>query len=67
MYMMKTYIIKIQLQNLIHDHRLLAVPKISFQMILKNKDPQQDHQVKFFEPEPGLGLNAEILVHCLIN
>ena len=34
---MKTYIIKIQSRNLTHDHRLLAVQKVSFQMILKNK------------------------------
>ena len=37
MYMIKTYIIKIQSRNLTHDHRLLAVQKVSFQMILKNK------------------------------
>ena len=36
--MIKTYIFKIQSRNLIHDQRLLAVPKISFQMIPKNKD-----------------------------
>ena len=35
----KMYIIKIQSQNLIHNNRLLAVPKMSFQMIPKNKDP----------------------------
>ena len=39
MYKIKTYIIKIQSRNIIHDNRLLAVPKISFQMIPKNKDP----------------------------
>ena len=38
--MIETYII--QSRNLIHDDRLLAVPKISFQMIPKNKD----HTVK---------------------
>ena len=37
MYMIKMYIIKIQSRNLTHDHRLLAVQKVSFQMILKNK------------------------------
>ena len=35
--MIKTYIIKIQSRNLTHYHRLLAVQKVSFQMILKNK------------------------------
>ena len=43
--MIKTYIIKIQSRNLTHDHRLLAVQKVSFQMILKNKiknDPSSD-------------------------
>ena len=42
MSMIKTYIIKIQSRNLTHDHRRLAVQKVFFQMILKNKD----HQVK---------------------
>ena len=37
MYVIKTYISKIQSRNLAHDHRLLAVQKVSFQMILKNK------------------------------
>ena len=37
MYMIKTYIIKIQSRNLTHDHSLLAVQKVSFQMIMKNK------------------------------
>ena len=37
MYMIKMYIIKIESRNLTHDHRLLAVQKVSFQMILKNK------------------------------
>ena len=53
-YMIKTYIIKIQSRNLIHDHRLLAAPKISFQMIAKNKDPYQDHPVI---NDPGSGSN----------
>ena len=38
MYMIKTYIIKIQSRNLTHDNRLLTVQKMSFQMILKNKN-----------------------------
>ena len=38
--MIKTYIIKIQSRNLIHDQRLLAVPKISFQMIPKKNKKQ---------------------------
>ena len=38
-YMIKTYIVKIQSRNLIHYHRLLA-------MIPKNKDPWQDHRIK---------------------
>ena len=54
MYMIKTYIIKILSRNLIHDYRLLAVLKVSFQMIPKNKDPKQDHPVK---NDPGLGSN----------
>ena len=33
-------------KNLIHDNRLLTVPKTSFQMIPKNKNPYQDHPVK---------------------
>ena len=33
MEMIRTYIIKLQSQNLIHNNRLLAVPKISFEMI----------------------------------
>ena len=37
MYMIKTYIIKIQSWNLIQDNRLLAVQKMSFQMIRKTK------------------------------
>ena len=37
--MIKTFIIKIQSQNLIHDNRLLAVSKFFFQLIPKNKDP----------------------------
>ena len=37
--MIKTYIIKIQSRNLIQNNRLLAVPKLSFQMIPRNKDP----------------------------
>ena len=37
MYMINTYIIKIQSRNLTHDHRLSAVQKVFFQMILKNK------------------------------
>ena len=37
MHMIKTHIVKIQSQNLMHDHRLLAVAKISFQMIQKTK------------------------------
>ena len=39
MYMIKTYIIKTQSPNIMHDNRLLTVPKIYFQMIPKNKDP----------------------------
>ena len=35
----KTYISKINSRNLILDHMLSAVPKISVQMIPKNKDP----------------------------
>ena len=35
LYMIKTYIIKIQSRN--HDNRLLAVPKISLQLIPKTK------------------------------
>ena len=44
-----------QSRNLIHDKRLLTVPKISFQMILKNKDPLQDHLAK---NDPGSGSNV---------
>ena len=54
--MIKTYIIKIQSQNLIQDNGLLA-------MIPKDEDPWQDHPVK---NDPSLGsnflsLNREIL------
>ena len=45
--MIKTYIIKIQSRNLIHDNRLLA-------MIPKIKDPWQDHPVK---NDPASGSN----------
>ena len=61
MYMIKTYIIKIQSRNLIHDNRLLTVQKISFRMISKNKNPYQDHPVKN-DPESGsnfLSLNRD--------
>ena len=37
MYMIKTYIIKIQSQNPIHDNRRLTVPKISFKWPRKTK------------------------------
>ena len=47
MYMIKTYNIKIQSRNLIHDNRLFA-------MIPKNKDHWQDHPVKNY---PVLGSN----------
>ena len=68
MYMIKTYVIKIQSQNLIHVNRLLTVPKISFQMILKAKIRNRIIQSKMisiqdqvFEPESGSGSFAEIL------
>ena len=52
--MIKTYIIKIQSRNLIHNNRLLA-------MIPKNKDPWQDHPLKN-DPRSGsnfLSLNRD--------
>ena len=54
MYMIKTYIIKIQSRNLIHDNRLLAIPKISFHTIPKNKDP---HPVKNDPDSESIFLN----------
>ena len=54
MWMIKTYIIKIQSRNLMHYHRLLA-------MIPKNKDPWQDYPIKN-DPGPGssfLSLNRD--------
>ena len=65
----RTYISKIHSRNLILDHMLSAVPKISFQMIPKNKDPLTGSfsqklsffRLNFFESEPGSGLLVEIL------
>ena len=48
MEMIRTYIIKLQSQNLIHNNRLLSVPKISYEMI-----PIQD---QFFISWTGIGV-----------
>ena len=52
MYMIKTYFVKIQSQNLEHNHKLLIVPKISFQMILETSSQKWFcFSLKFFDSE----------------
>ena len=49
-YMIRTYIVKIQSRNLVHNHKLLIVPKISFKMILKTSSQKWFcFSLKFFE------------------
>ena len=51
-YIVKTHFVKIQSQNLAHNHKLLIAPKISFQMILKMSSQKWFRfSLNFFESE----------------